>query len=136
MDPATGISAAQLALDGFKLGREAVESFLGRNEIAKLFREVDRAVRQDSRIPDEQRRELANSVSGLRVDPGVLGALRAYFDDGRADLLPAIQDRIAEIYEGGERDYGLSPAQIAALVVEHIGDQAFLAIKDERRAQH
>jgi hypothetical protein len=88
MDPATGIGAAQLALDGFKLGKEAIESFLGRNDIANLLKDVTRAMRQDARVPDEKRRELANSVSGLRVDPGVLGALRAFFDDGRADLLP------------------------------------------------
>jgi hypothetical protein len=136
MDPATGIGAAQLALDGFKLGKEAIESFLGRNDIANLLKDVTRAMRQDARVPDEKRRELANSVSGLRVDPGVLGALRAFFDDGRADLLPLIRDRIAEIYEVGGGDYGLPPAEIAELIVEHIGDQAFLAIKDERRAQH
>jgi hypothetical protein len=136
MDPATGIGAAQLALDGFKLGKEAIESFLGRNEIANLLKDVSRALRQDARVPGEKRRELANSVSGLRVDPGVLGALRAFFDDGRGDVLPLMRDRIAEIYEVGSRNYGLPAAEIAALIVEHIEDQAFLAIKDERRAQH
>lgn len=136
IDPATGIGAAQLALDGFRLGKEAIESFVGRNEIANLLKDVTRALRQDSRVPDEKRRELANSVSDLRVDPTVLGALRAFFDDGRADLLPLMRDRIAEIYDVGGRDFGLAPADIAALIVEHIGDQAFLAMKDERRAQH
>ena len=119
-----------------QLGKEAIESFLGRNDIANLLNEVKRAVHQDARVPGEKRRELANSVSGLRVDPEVLGALRAYFDDGRADLLPLMRDRIAEIYDVGGVDYGLPPAEIAELIAEHIEDRAFLAIKDERSAQH
>jgi hypothetical protein len=136
MDAEIGIGAAQLALEGFKLGQGAIDSFLGRNDIANLFTQLKRAVRQNVRVPDEKRRELANSASDLRVDPWVLGALRSYLFDGRADLLPLIQERIAEIYDVGGVDFGLAPAEIAELIVGHIEDRGFLAIKDERSAQH
>jgi hypothetical protein len=67
MDPTTGIVAPQLALDGFKLGKVAIESFIGRADVANLLKDVATALRQDSRVPDEKRYPLANSVSDLRV---------------------------------------------------------------------
>jgi hypothetical protein len=111
---------------------KAIKDFRARNEIRALFGHVDEDVRHSDLLPPGTADVVVERLTGLLVQPEIVGALLKWLDSGDDRVGEPLQARFAQLLLFEE--HGVDSEQLAALVVGSIEKNLGRAKRSDREA--
>jgi hypothetical protein len=111
---------------------KAIKDLRARNEIRALFGHVEEDVRHSDLLPPGTADVVVERLTGLLVQPEIVGALLKWLDSGDERVREPLQARFAQLLLFEE--HGVDSEQLAALVVGSIEKNLGRAKRSDREA--
>lgn len=103
MTPTIPPGASSLAA----LGAKQLAAFLKRDEVKNLFKAVAADVARTSGVAPDKVGEVRGRVTGLKVDPQIMGGVKRLLDAGDTTATPLLEKRLEEILVPEDPDLAL-----------------------------